>query len=85
MDCGDSAEVRSVSWFFRSGISASGGIWVLLKAELDDFAYALHQCVESFGLRVATAQGGDSGDVVAVFVLLDDHGKFALRLHEDDV
>jgi hypothetical protein len=56
---------------------------VFPEAELDYFAYALHQCVESFGLRVAAAQSGDSGDVVAVFVLLNDHGKFALGLHVD--
>jgi hypothetical protein len=58
---------------------------VFLEAELDYFAYTLHQCVESFGLRVATAQCGDRGDVVAVFVLLNDHGKFALGLHVDDL
>jgi hypothetical protein len=56
---------------------------VFLEAELDYFAYTLHQCVESFGLRVATAQCGDRGDVVAVFVLLNEHGKFALGLHAD--
>lgn len=66
-------------------MSASGGVWVFLKAELDYFADTLHQCVESFGLRVASAQCGDRGDVVAVFVLFDDHGKFALRLHVDDL
>ena len=58
---------------------------VFLEAKLDYFAYTLHQCVESLGLRVATAQCGYGGDVVAVFVLLDDHGKFALRLHVDDL
>jgi|SRR5271154_6942408 len=58
---------------------------VFLEAELDYSPYTLHQCVESFGLRVATAQSGNRGDVVAVFVLLDDHGKFALRLHADDL
>jgi len=58
---------------------------VFLEAELDHFAHTLHQCVESFGLRVATAQCGDRGDVVAIFVLLNDHGKFALRLHVGDL
>jgi hypothetical protein len=58
---------------------------VFLEAELDHFAYTLHQCVESFGLSVAAAQRGDRCDVVAVFVLLNEHGKFALCLHVDDL
>lgn len=56
---------------------------VFWEAELDHFAYTLHQCVESFGLRLATAQSGNRGHVVSVFVLLDEHSKFSLGLHVD--
>lgn len=59
----------------------SGAVFIVLETELDDFADALHEGVERPGLRVATAQGGNGGDVEACFVLLDENGKFLFRLH----
>jgi hypothetical protein len=62
-------------------LKGSGAIRIVFEAELDDFADALHEGVQRFGLRVATAKGRNSGDVKAFLVLLDQDGKFLFGLH----
>ena len=56
----------------------------ILEAQLYDLASALHERVEALGLRVATAQGGNSGDVLAFFVFFDQHRKFARGASQAD-
>lgn len=57
-------------------------VCVVLQAELNHFVNALHQSVEVLGLGVATAQGGNGGDVVLTFIPFDEHGERSRRLYE---
>jgi hypothetical protein len=54
---------------------------VPFQAEFDNLAHAFHEGVEAFGLGVTTAKGGNRGDEIAFFVLLDEHSEFSLGLH----
>ncbi len=56
-------------------------IVIVLQAKLNDLTHTFHEGVESLGLGVTTAKGGNSGDVITFFVLLDQYGEFSLRLH----
>jgi hypothetical protein len=53
-----------------------GAVFIVLQAELNDFADALHEGIEGPGLRVATAEGRNGSDVKTFLVLLDEDGKF---------
>jgi len=53
----------------------------VFQAKCNDLTHAFHKCVETLGLGVTTAKGGNSGDEVAFFVLLDQHGEFSFGLH----
>jgi hypothetical protein len=57
----------------RAGLGDIG-----FEAEIDDFAGALHESIECFGLSVATTKTGNGGDVTAFLVLFDQDGKFFL-------
>jgi hypothetical protein len=54
----------------------------ILQAEFNDLPNALHESVEVLGLGMASPQGGNGGDVIAVFVSFDDNCELPLRLHE---
>jgi len=54
---------------------------IVLQAELDHFADALHEDVKPLGLGVTTAKGRNCSDIVAVFILLDQDGEFSFWLH----
>lgn len=56
-------------------------ISIIFQTKLNDLTYALHECVESLGLGVTTAEGRNSGNVITFFVLLDQYGEFSLGLH----
>jgi sulfur relay (sulfurtransferase) DsrF/TusC family protein len=56
-------------------------IVIVLQAKANDLAHAFHEGVESLGLGVATAKGGNSGDIIACFVLLDQYGELSFWLH----
>ena len=53
----------------------------VLQTKFNDFTCALHEGVEALGLSVTTAKGGNSGDEITFFVLLNQHGEFSFRLH----
>jgi hypothetical protein len=53
---------------------------LFLKAELDDFAHALHEGVEILGLGMAAVKSGNGGDVEAFLVLLDQDREFSFLL-----
>jgi hypothetical protein len=53
-----------------------------VDAEFDHLAGTFHKYIEVFRLGVATAQAGHGGDVIALFVSLNDDGEFSLRLLE---
>ena len=53
----------------------------VLQAELNDFTGAFHEGVETLGLGVTTAKGGNSGDEITFFVLLDKYGEFSSWFH----
>jgi hypothetical protein len=53
---------------------------IVFQAKLNDFTHTFHEGVEPLGLGVTTAKGGNRGDVVAFFVLLDQYGKFSFWL-----
>jgi hypothetical protein len=55
-----------------------GGV---LQAKLNDFTRAFHEGVEALGLSVTTAKGGNSGNEIAFFVLLDQYGEFSFGFH----
>ena len=55
-------------------------IVIVFQAKLNDLAHTFHEGVESLGLGVTTAKGGNSGDVIACFVLLDQYGEFSFGL-----
>lgn len=59
----------------RAGLGNLG-----FEGELDYFADALHEGVQRFGLRVATAKCGNGGDLIAFLVLFDQDGKFVFGL-----
>jgi hypothetical protein len=54
----------------------------VLQAQLNDFPNAFHQRVEILSLSVATPERRDSGDVVALFVALNQHSEFSWRFHK---
>ena len=56
-------------------------IFIILQTKLNDLTYTLHECVESLGLAVTTAEGKNSGNLITFFVLLDHYGEFSLGLH----
>jgi hypothetical protein len=56
-------------------------IFIILQTKLNDLTYTLHECVESLGPAVTTAEGKNSGNVITFFVLLDHYGEFSLGLH----
>jgi len=43
----------------------------VFQAKCNDFAHTFHKGVETLGLSVATAKGGNRGDKIAFFILLD--------------
>jgi hypothetical protein len=54
--------------------------WVVataLQGQRKDFPNGFHPPVEILGLSVATPERRDSGDVVALFVALDQHSEFS--------
>jgi len=51
------------------------------ETQLNRFADALHQGIESLCLSVAAVKGGYRGDVITLFVTFYDNGKFSLVLH----
>jgi hypothetical protein len=53
----------------------------IFQAQLNHFPSALHERVEVLGLGMTSAQGGNGGDVIAVFVTLNDDRKLALGFH----
>jgi hypothetical protein len=59
----------------------AGRVTILFEAQGDDLAYALHQGVEVFGLRMASAKGGDGGNEIALLVLFDHDSEFSTGLH----
>jgi hypothetical protein len=59
----------------------AGRVAILFEAQRDDLAYVLHQGIEAFGLRVASAKGGDGSNEIAVLVFFDHHGEFSTRPH----
>ena len=56
-------------------------IFIIFQTKLNDLTYTLHDCVESLGLGVTTAEGRNSSNVITFFVLLDQYGEFSLGLH----
>ena len=56
-------------------------IFIIFQTKLNDLTYTLHECVESLGLGVTTAEGRNSSNVITFFVLLDQYGEFSLGLH----
>jgi hypothetical protein len=59
----------------------AGRVTILFEAQGDDLAYALHQGVEAFGLRVAPTESGDGGNEIAVLVFFDHDGELFTRPH----
>ena len=55
---------------------------VIFQAKLDHFADTLHKDVQILGLSMATAQGGDGSDIVAIFVALNNYRELPLSLHD---
>ena len=53
----------------------------VFQAKCNDFTHTLHKGVETLGLGVTTAKGGNSGDEIAFFVLLDQYSEFSSGLH----
>jgi len=53
----------------------------VLQAKCDDLPHTLHKGVETLGLGVATAKGGNGGDEETFFVLFDQYGEFSFGLH----
>lgn len=56
-------------------------VTILFEAQGDDLAYALHQGVEVFGLRMASAKGGDGGNEIALLVLFDHDSELSTGPH----
>jgi hypothetical protein len=48
----------------------------VFQAERNNLALTFHKGVETLGLGVTTATGGNSGDKIAFFVLLDQYSEF---------
>jgi hypothetical protein len=51
------------------------------QAKCSNLAHAFHKGVETLGLGVTTAKGGNSGDKIAFFILLDQYSEFSPGLH----
>jgi len=66
-------------------LEGSSGSTFDFQAELNSLSNPLHQGVEILGLRVAAAEFGDVGYIVALAVPLDNHGKFALGFHQSSL
>jgi hypothetical protein len=60
----------------------AGRVLLLFEAQGGDLAYALHQGIETFGLRMASAKGGDGGNEIALLVLFDHDSEFSTGLHD---
>jgi hypothetical protein len=60
----------------------AGWVTILFEAQGGDLAYALHQSIEAFGLRIASAKSGNGGNEIALFVLLDHDSEFSTGLHQ---
>ncbi len=56
-------------------------IVIVFQAKFNDLTHAFHQGIESLGLGVTTAKGGNGGDVLTFLVLLDQYGEFSFWLH----
>jgi hypothetical protein len=55
---------------------------VFFQAKLDHFTDTLDKDVQILGLSMATTQGGDGSDIVAIFVALNNYRELPLSLHE---
>ena len=53
----------------------------VLQTKCNDLAHTFHKGVETLGLGVTTAKGGNSGDEITFFVLLNQYGEFSFGLH----
>ena len=53
----------------------------VFQAECNNLTHPFHKGVKTFGLSVAAAKGGNGGDEIALFVLLDHYSEFSLGLH----
>jgi hypothetical protein len=56
-------------------------IVIVFQAKFNDLTHTFHEGVESLGLGVTTAEGGNRSDVIAFFVLLNQYGEFSFGLH----
>jgi hypothetical protein len=54
----------------------------ILQAKFNHLSNALHESVEVLGLSMATSQDRNGGDVIAVFILFDDHCELSLGFHK---
>lgn len=84
MGMGTLKEVRATS--YRDLLNAdeferADVIVIVFQAKRDDLMHTFHEGVESPGLGVTTAESGNRSDVIAFFVLLDQHGEFSFGLH----
>jgi hypothetical protein len=59
----------------------AGRVTILFEAQGGDLAYALHQGIEAFGLRMASAKGGDGGNEIALLVLFDHDSELSTEPH----
>jgi hypothetical protein len=59
----------------------TGVVTVLFEAQGDHLAYALHQGVEAFGLRMASAKRGNGTNEIALLVFLNHDGEFSTGPH----
>ena len=53
----------------------------VFQAKCNDLMHTFHKSVETLGLGVAPAKGRNSGDEIALFVLLNQYGEFSFGLH----
>ena len=53
----------------------------VFQAKCNNLTHTFHKGVEALGLGVTTAKGGNSGDEIAFFVLLDQYSEFSSGLH----
>lgn len=57
---------------------------IILQTQFDDLASPFHEGVEALGLRVATSQGRNRSDVVAVFVAFYQDSERTSMFHKAD-
>jgi hypothetical protein len=60
------------------------GAAAVLNAKLNYLANPLHECVQILCLGMATGKGRNGGDIVAVFIPLNDDGEFSRLSHRAD-